>query len=112
MGHISETGGEYDLPQIGADYWFCGGTDTDREDLPVLVIYERTMKPLFGHRVAQKAVTDAIADQVVRDLDSTGLALLGMREDAQTSICIAFAHLFDKIDLTRRLWGRPGPRES
>ena len=86
MGHISETGREYDLPQIGADYWFCGGTDTEREDQPVLVIYERTMKPVFGHRVTQKGVTDAIADQVVRDLDSTGFKRVVVKTDSENPV--------------------------
>ena len=30
MGHVSDTGREYEVPQLGADYWFAGGTEEDR----------------------------------------------------------------------------------
>ena len=86
MGHLSETGREYELPQMGAEYCFAGGSELEREDVPILVLYERTSKPLFGHKVDQKGVSDSAADQVARDLDSTGFNRIVIRTDTENPI--------------------------
>ena len=70
--HQADPTQAYNKPQIGADYWFMGGADGNRESLPVLVVYERTHRCLYADVVPQKGVTDLVVEQIIRDLDAMG----------------------------------------
>ena len=43
------------IPQLQLDYWFTGGQgEENKEDQPVIVLYEKVRGVLFGHKVEAK----------------------------------------------------------
>ena len=84
-------------PQLSADYWFMGarrsgdeGSSSSsgcsakgREDLLVLVVYEKVSKSLFGHRVAAKGPEPSAAAQLARDLDAMGYRRIVCKTDQE-----------------------------
>ena len=81
--HRTWAGQEYHKPQIGAGYWFAGGTDQMREDLAVLVLYEKTCKCLFGDVVGQKGATELNIELVLSYLDATGFKEVVFKTDGE-----------------------------
>ena len=94
------------LLQFGADYWQIGGEhggddggDGDVADRhPVLVMYERNNRALFGHRVMHKGADEQAARLVAADLDLMGVRKAAFRTDQEPSIKAL-------IDLVRVIWG-------
>ena len=54
------------------DYWFAGRTEETREDLPVLVAYEKVHQTIFAHAAPEKGANELVVEQLVRDLDALG----------------------------------------
>ena len=82
----------YHLPQLQFDYWFMGGQgEAGREDLPVLVMYEKTREALFRHRAKAKGADMTVVRQVCEDLNSMGLKRAVYKTDQEASIMALMA---------------------
>ena len=58
--------------------------------MPVLVMYERVRRVLYGHRVERKGADPAAVRQIVMNLESMGLKRAAYRTDQEPSIVSLF----------------------
>ena len=97
-----------DMPKLGVDYWFVGSQKGDAreepaeadqahqwERNPMLAMYEKLRKVMFGHRVRAKGPDPQVVRQVVNDLDGMGICRATHRTDQE----FAVASLFDVVRL-------------
>ena len=88
----SANSGKYAIPQVVLDYWFMGGQgEAGKEDLPVIVMYEKTMEALFGHRAKKKGSDMAVVQQICNDLDGLGIKRATYKSDQEPALASLMA---------------------
>ena len=80
------------------DYWFMGALgELGKEDLPVLVMFEKDKEALYGHRAKAKGADMSMAKQICDDLDSMGVRKAVYKTDQEPAI-------LSLLDMVRVQW--------